>query len=375
MDNKPKLLIVDDLPSNIRLMTAILASDYHLFVATSGQAALAIVQQHTIDLVLLDLLMPEMDGFEVCRRLQLAEHSRHIPIIIVTAQNSVAEETRALAMGAVDFISKPLSPPVVLARIQTHLGLKHSRELLAMQSRELAKQNEQLLQASQMRDDVERIMRHDLKAPLNAMIGFLDILQQSLELDQEQSEMFYLVSQGAQTLLNMINLSMELFRIEQGTFRLDAAALDLLGLLRRQESFLKRSLQLKGSRICLLLEKEEVCSGQHFWVYGEELLCESLLGNLLKNAVEATPMQQPVTISLWQEGGMGWVSIHNQGMVPAEIRHIFFNKYVTYGKSKGIGLGAYSARLLTQAQGGSIAMHSSESEGTTILFSLPLPPQ
>ncbi|MBF0183158.1 MAG: response regulator [Magnetococcales bacterium] len=373
MKNKAKLLIVDDLPSNIRLLTAILASEYHLFVATNGQAALDIVAKHPIDLLLLDLVMPEMDGFEVCRRMQLAEHARNIPIIIVTAQSTVEEETRALSLGAVDFLSKPISPPVVLARIKSHLGLKHSRELLEQQRRALAEQNEQLQQASQLRDDVERIMRHDLKAPLNAMIGFLDLLQHSLEMDEEQASMFQLVSHGAETLLNMINLSMELFKIEQGTFQLEATTLDLVQLLRKQEKVQQRLLQTKKSRIDLFLEGAAMPAGVPFWVMGEELLCCSLLGNLLKNALEATPAQHPVTVSLWQKDGFGWLAIGNQGTIPAEIQPQFFNKYVTSGKSKGTGLGAYSARLLTLAQGGTISMQSSEQQGTTITLSLPLP--
>jgi diguanylate cyclase (GGDEF)-like protein len=129
-ERKPRLLLVDDQPLNIQVMRQVFAQDCQLFMATSGAQALRISEAQAPDLVLLDIEMPEMDGFEVCRRLKAGELTRHIPVIFVTAHTDAALETRGLEVGAVDFISKPINPAVLRARVRTHLLLKFQSDLL-----------------------------------------------------------------------------------------------------------------------------------------------------------------------------------------------------------------------------------------------------
>ncbi len=127
---KPKLLVVDDQPINIQLIYQAFAGDYQVFMATSGEQALSICQSNPPDLVLLDVVMPGMDGFAVCEELKACETTRHIPVIFVTAHNDPAQETHGLSVGAVDFIAKPINPAVVRARVHTHLTLKFQSDLL-----------------------------------------------------------------------------------------------------------------------------------------------------------------------------------------------------------------------------------------------------
>ena len=127
---KPRLLVVDDQPINIQVMQQILAADFQVFPATSGAQALALCQDNPPDLVLLDIVMPEMDGFEVCRQLKANDGTRNIPIIFVTAYTDAEEETKGLALGAVDFISKPVNPAVVRARVKTQLTLKFQSDVM-----------------------------------------------------------------------------------------------------------------------------------------------------------------------------------------------------------------------------------------------------
>ncbi len=131
-DIRPKrsLLIVDDQVANIRLLAAVLEDSYALFIATTGEKALEIAEKRDIDLVLLDVVMPGMDGYEACRRLKSNEKTKDIPVIFVTAMNDVEDETRGFDVGGVDFITKPFSPPKVRARIETYLELKRMRDLL-----------------------------------------------------------------------------------------------------------------------------------------------------------------------------------------------------------------------------------------------------
>ena len=127
---KKRLLIADDQPMNIRMMAEALVDEYEVFFATSGAKALEIAAAGGIDLILLDVVMPEMDGFEVCRRLKANEATAPIPIIFVTALDESTDEARGFDAGAVDYITKPIRPPVVRARVRTHLELKAARDLL-----------------------------------------------------------------------------------------------------------------------------------------------------------------------------------------------------------------------------------------------------
>ena len=127
---KPKLLVVDDQPINIQVMYQVFSADYQVFMATNGAQALAICLANPPDLVLLDVVMPGMDGFEVCTQLKAIDATRNIPVIFVTAHSDAAQETHGLSVGAVDFISKPVNPAVVRARVKTHLTLKFQSDLL-----------------------------------------------------------------------------------------------------------------------------------------------------------------------------------------------------------------------------------------------------
>jgi diguanylate cyclase (GGDEF)-like protein len=125
-----RVLIVDDQPANVHTLAEVLREEYELFFATSGERALELAAGGGLDLVLLDVVMPGLDGFEVCRRLSLDEHTHGIPVIFVTALGEVGDETRGFDVGGVDYITKPISPPVVRARVRTHHELKDARDRL-----------------------------------------------------------------------------------------------------------------------------------------------------------------------------------------------------------------------------------------------------
>ncbi|WP_374433960.1 two-component system response regulator [Inhella sp.] len=127
---KPTVLVVDDTPDNLSLMSALLRDEYRVKVANHGEKALRIVQEDPPDLILLDVMMPDLDGYEVCRRLKTMPQARELPVIFLTAKSEVADETLGFSLGAVDYITKPISPPIVLARVRTHLLLKQSQDFL-----------------------------------------------------------------------------------------------------------------------------------------------------------------------------------------------------------------------------------------------------
>ncbi len=128
--HKPRLLLVDDQPTNIQVLYRVFAEDCQVFMATSGAQALQTARLEQPDVILLDVMMPDMDGYEVCQQLKQDSATRDIPVLFVTAHHEAQEETRALDMGAVDFITKPINPAVVRARVRTHLTLKRQTDAL-----------------------------------------------------------------------------------------------------------------------------------------------------------------------------------------------------------------------------------------------------
>lgn len=129
-ETQPKILIVDDEHLNIEVLCDVLEDDAELLFALNGETALQLVQEEMPDIILLDVMMPDMDGYEVCRRLKENPATAHIPVIFVTALSQVADETKGLELGATDFITKPVSPPVVRARVKNHVELKRYRDFL-----------------------------------------------------------------------------------------------------------------------------------------------------------------------------------------------------------------------------------------------------
>ena len=145
---KNSLLIVDDTPENIDVLRGILSADYTIKIANNGPLALKIASAQHPDLILLDVMMPGMDGYEVCRQLKGNEATRHIPVIFVTARGEVADEALGFELGAADYITKPVSPPIVHARVRAHLALSNQRrylaQLVAERTSELERSNRQL---------------------------------------------------------------------------------------------------------------------------------------------------------------------------------------------------------------------------------------
>lgn len=138
---RQKILIIDDTPANIQIMHAMLQDTYSIFFAASGREGIRMAQQELPDLILLDIMMPEMDGYEVCRVLKENPLTRQIPVIFITAKSNVEDEMKGLALGAIDYITKPFSPPIVNARVKNHLELKRHRDLLEKVTIELDKKN------------------------------------------------------------------------------------------------------------------------------------------------------------------------------------------------------------------------------------------
>ncbi|NJB67338.1 PAS domain S-box-containing protein [Desulfobaculum xiamenense] len=224
--------------------------------------------------------------------------------------------------------------------------------------------------AEALREEVERITRHDLKSPLNIIVGMSDFMKDDGNLTQEQRDNLSMIEHSGNTMLNMINLSLAVYRMERGTYELAPAPVDLAVSMRQVLRELGPQLDALNVRVRVRIRGEQDAPGVAFMVMGDALLCWAMLYHLVQNAVDASPSGGVVTVDMDENGG-STVSVHNHGVVPPEVRENLFEKFVTFGKKENTGLGAYSARLIARTLGGDISLISSESVGTRMTVRLP----
>ena len=221
-----------------------------------------------------------------------------------------------------------------------------------------------------LREDIERVMRHDLKGPLNGVIGLPQIMLEDNNLTADQREMLALILSAGRHMQRMIDLSLDLFKMEQGAYQVVAKPLNLAPLLHAIVGETAAFTRKKLVALELLLDGQPLGKKDSVFVLGEEILVYALFHNLIRNACEAAPEASRVTITV-TAGNPVAVAIHNQGAVPVEIRRCFFDKYSTAGKFGGTGLGTYSAKLFAESLGGAIGFETSEEQGTTVSVALP----
>ncbi|WP_052507388.1 ATP-binding response regulator [Desulfonatronovibrio magnus] len=222
-----------------------------------------------------------------------------------------------------------------------------------------------------LRDDVERITRHDMKTPLNGVIAIPDLLLESDNLSEEQIELINYIKSSGHTLLNMVNLSLDLYKMEQGKYLLKPERLNVLETINKVLVQLGPLVRGKNITASILFNARPLHQDTVIMAMGEELLCYSMLSNIIKNALEASPHQETITINIEYVLDQVMISIHNKGSVPEEIRASFFDKLSTAGKDSGTGLGTYSAQLMARTMKGHIEMETSIDYGTFLKIFLP----
>jgi hypothetical protein len=333
-------------------------------IAHNGEKALLIAQSDTPpDLILLDIMMPGMDGFEVAQKLRNHPSSEHIPVIFVTAMTDEDARLKGMELGAVDFVTKPIDPSGLKVRVKNFMRYIELH-------RQLQSDYDGMMALEQLKTDVESITRHDMKGPLAGVIGIVQSLADAPNLTDEQKEMLRMAEETALQTLNMVNLSNELYKIETGHFVLQPKRVELAEIVRRIAEIQRKTFAVKNLTIGVATPRG--APDEQLSALGDAMLCYSLFQNLLKNACEAAPGQSTVSCKIVPDGNTLSVVVENSGTVPVEIRERFFDKFATAGKQGGTGLGTYSAKLLTEAQNGTITMETSdENNQTRITVSLP----
>jgi len=359
---KPRVLIIDDEPANIKALEMIMKGRYQTYSALRGKEGVELAAQAPQpDLIMLDIQMPGMDGYEVIKRLKQNALTRDIPVIFNSILSDEGNEKNGLDLGAVDYIRKPFHHVVTLARIKTHIRLKKAMDTLS-------EKNSQMERLLNMRDGVERMAKHDLKLPIGAIIHQTEALLDREDIPKDARISVKTVMAQSYHALDMINRTLDLWKIEHGSYTFTPAPLNIMKVIRRVAD--EMAILRRGRHIDLAISLRGAPADRtsELMVEGEEWLFHSMLANLVKNAIEAAPDGSSVHTMVEDHEGIR-ITIHNMGAVPVEVRGNFFEKHSTLGKKHGAGLGTYISMKISQALGWIIHMDTSEKTGTSLILS------
>jgi two-component system, sensor histidine kinase and response regulator len=356
---KNRILIVDDQPNNLKVISSILSKQYKLFVANSGEKALKILEVEMPDLILLDVMMPNMDGYQVCEILKQDERTKDIPIIFLTAKNELEDIVKGFDLGAVDYITKPFKIREVEVRIKNHIRLENAK----IELRDLNAE----------KDKFFSIIAHDLKSPFGALIGMLELMSKNFEIFTEEelketSKELYSSAQGVYKLLENL---LEWSRIQRKTISFNPVHSNIYLIANNIVQIL--NMQAKNKSILLVNELPE-----NLTAYSDENMVSTILRNLVSNAIKFTRPQGQVRITSEVKDGYVCISVTDNGigMKEDDMSKLFRIDvhHTTKGTSdeKGTGLGLILCKEFVEINGGQISLESKQGEGTTFTFSLPL---
>lgn len=353
-----RILVVDDNPTSRSVLQKMFADEYDVRAASGGRQALDLCGQAPLpDLVLMDVQMPDMDGFEVVARMRNTPATANVPVMFVTADASDDARARGLELGAVDFVGKASPPRLLRQRVRNFLRVIDMR-------RQLQSEYDAMLENARLRQEVENLTRHDLKGSLSGLMGMANSLVAEDDMPRRHVGTLKLMADTAQQALTTVSLGGDLYKMETGRYRLDAQPVPLGEVLHKLAALSRAAFADKNLTVSVDVDMPV---GQELpQALGDEALCHSLFQNLLKNACEAAPPGSAVSVVLKDENPLR-VVLQNPGAVPPEVRSTFFNKFVTSGKVGGSGLGTYSARLLATAMHGTIHMDTSDADPSTTL--------
>lgn len=358
------ILVVDDTPANLQLLTVMLKErGYKVRPAPSGAMALRAAQITPPDLVLLDINMPEMDGYEVCARLKADARLRDIPVLFISALTDSQDKVRAFQAGGVDYVTKPFNFEEIDARVRTHLELRRQKQ-------ELAASLVRLQEVERLRDSLTHMIAHDMRSPLLVIGMTFEFLLPLIEkADAEVAALARDAQREAASNIEMITQMLDVSRMEAGALKPKLAPGNVEEVVRRGVEGLRA---LAGKRRLLVsapgpLEAE----------FDADLV-RRVVANLVSNAIKFTTAEGEVRVALKSQSGLIRVEVidNGRGIAPEQHRKIFekFGQVEDKGKPRiGTGLGLTFARMAIEAHGGQIGVESAVGQGSTFWFSLPAP--
>jgi signal transduction histidine kinase len=358
MKSRDCVLVVDDIADNLLLVKSILEDEgYEVITADHGTKALHILKHRHPDLILLDVMMPEMDGYEVTKAIRAQTELPFIPILLITAYDR-ASAVKGLDLGADEFIRKPIEAEELLARVRSLLRLKHS---IAERDR-----------TAKERQDLVSRLTHDLRTPLVAANRMLELLQDGAlgEISPPVLEAMAIMARSNNNLLEMVNKLLDVYRYEAGSKVLSYQSLDLGELVAQVTQELAPIAHSKSLSLELILPENK--EADHLTVMGDRLELIRVFNNLLGNALKFTE-HGGVTIKL--ESDQHFVHTHIQdtgiGIHDTDIPLLFQRFRQGNHHKQGSGLGLYLSHHIVEAHRGKITVQSSRGQGSNFTISLP----
>jgi two-component system sensor histidine kinase/response regulator len=361
---KGNILIVDDTPANLQLLAGLLRErGYKPRPVPSGKLALQAAAAEAPDLVLLDINMPEMDGYAVCEQFKRDERLKEIPVIFISALTETLDKLRAFQAGGVDYVTKPFDAEEVGARVQTHLTLR--RLQIDLQNR-----YDDLQQLQQLRDGLVHMIVHDLRSPLTSVMGYIDLLRTDATATAEDRAHFIDTAYtGASQMVEMIGSLLDINRLEAGEMPVDRQTVNLCDLT--TEAIASLGGLTKGRNVTQANPDGDVTASC------DPALIRRVIGNLLGNALKFTPESGAITITVSRADGQPRVAVADTGPgIPADFLARVFDKFSQAGEGRkkkrySTGLGLAFCKLAVEAHGGRIGVASEVGAGSQFWFELP----
>jgi signal transduction histidine kinase len=370
------IVIVDDTPANLQLLDHVLAlHGYHVRAFPRGDLALRAIEQDPPDLILLDINMPGLTGYDVCRQLKSLPQTRDIPVLFVSALTEPFDKVKAFAVGGVDYLTKPLQVEEVYARVATHLHLRHTQRELEQRNRQVEDSYRQLRELEGLRDQLTHMLVHDMRNPLMVIRGYLQMIEMMRGRPQTDERIGRYLRDGlaaVDTLVEMVSATLDVSRMESHQLELAIAEHDLAALARQTAEQQRPLLEQKHLTIVTPQETTPV------WC--DDGLIGRVFANLLGNAIKFTPEGGTITIGTAADETLasGWVSDNGPGIPPEHHQRIFEKFGQVHDRQQGVkystGLGLSFCRMAVEAHGGTITVASELGVGTTFRFALPRRP-
>jgi two-component system, sensor histidine kinase and response regulator len=363
------LLVVDDDANNRDVLSRRLTRQGHgVRTASNGRDALRLMREVSFDLVLLDIMMPDMDGYEVLGKIKADQRLQHIPVIMISALSDLQSVVRCIEAGAEDYLAKPFNPTLLKARIGSCLEKKRSRDRETALFEQLQANYKRLQEVEKLRDDMRNMIVHDLRTPLTAVIVGVEMLEKDDALNEMQHEIVSIAAGGGKTLLGMINDLLDVEKMEAGSSQLHYEELSVATLVTVALDQVA-SLAMDGHNTLVT----EIASGLPLFPGDANKLSRTLV-NLIGNAIKFT-RGGTVTITVSQDEQESLCfAIRDTGEgIPPEAFDRIFEKFGQLDSRKvGTGLGLAFCKLAVEAHGGHIQVESTPGAGSTFSFTIPL---
>ena len=373
------ILIVDDVLDNLDLLSRILTRrGYKVRSVERGVKAIEIAQTGWADLILLDINMPGMDGYEVCRRLKADERTSSIPVIFLSALDRILDKVDAFGVGGVDYITKPFQIKEVLARVKTHLQLHNLQKNLETQVASRTVELATALQKAEAANNAKNIffsqITHELRTPMNAILGFVQLMQRNSSLNSEHHEQLRIINHSGEHLMALINDVLEVSKIEAGRSILEKSNFDLERTVKGIEEMLRLKAQSKN--IAFIVERNPYLPR---YIKTDEKKLQQVLINLLANAVKFTDKGR-VSLQIDYSRSKPYqisfsVRDTGYGIAPEELSSLFMPFVQTQAgrqSQSGTGLGLSICQEYVRLMGGELKVISQIEQGSTFSFDIPI---